>query len=383
MESNIVIIGGGLSGLTCARALKKVNPLLDITILEASDRLGGRIYYEDNIELGAAWSWPINDTDIQLLAYELGLSVVKQYAKGKALYHIHKNKVQVCGYDLSPAGPDAIRFQYSSTFSMIDNIWKELLSDSVKIFYDCKVSKIAIINNKINIFANHDLIFEANYVVIAMPPRTIVKSIIFDPPLPSNKLDIMKSTPTWMSTSGKVGFIYSSRFWVSKEFSGTVFSDKGPLRQIWDNSYFIDNDSITHSTVDKSNDNNNKNNGNKDVNCFVLAGFVFDDDLDYLADVNTINQHILPQLVDKFGEEARNPLHIVYKSWRDDPFIYSDSIFDNENIKSIPFGHELLTQSLDHRIFFAGTETAANEHGHMNGAVIAGLRAADEILSML
>ena len=41
MENNIIIIGGGLSGLTLAYLLTKKN--IKAKILEASPRLGGRI----------------------------------------------------------------------------------------------------------------------------------------------------------------------------------------------------------------------------------------------------------------------------------------------------------------------------------------------------
>jgi oxygen-dependent protoporphyrinogen oxidase len=44
--SRIVIIGGGISGLAAAHRLVELNPSSQITILEASDRLGGTIHTE-------------------------------------------------------------------------------------------------------------------------------------------------------------------------------------------------------------------------------------------------------------------------------------------------------------------------------------------------
>ena len=40
---NVVIVGAGIAGLTCARELSKYNKHLNVTILEASDRIGGRV----------------------------------------------------------------------------------------------------------------------------------------------------------------------------------------------------------------------------------------------------------------------------------------------------------------------------------------------------
>ena len=57
-NQRIVIIGGGLSGLTLAYLLSKRN--IKATVLEASARLGGRIQtikgaLETPLELGATW----------------------------------------------------------------------------------------------------------------------------------------------------------------------------------------------------------------------------------------------------------------------------------------------------------------------------------------
>jgi monoamine oxidase len=54
---DVVVIGGGLAGLACARALKAGG--LDAVVLEARERLGGRVHSVDvdgvDVELGAQW----------------------------------------------------------------------------------------------------------------------------------------------------------------------------------------------------------------------------------------------------------------------------------------------------------------------------------------
>ena len=54
---HVVIVGAGIAGLTCARGLSKYNNYLNVTILEASDRIGGRVKSietkDGTIEMGA------------------------------------------------------------------------------------------------------------------------------------------------------------------------------------------------------------------------------------------------------------------------------------------------------------------------------------------
>lgn len=43
-EKHVIVIGGGLSGLTAAEKMVSENPNIRVTVLEAKDRVGGRSY---------------------------------------------------------------------------------------------------------------------------------------------------------------------------------------------------------------------------------------------------------------------------------------------------------------------------------------------------
>jgi protoporphyrinogen oxidase len=43
-KKKVIVIGGGLSGLSAARQLLTTNPDIDVTVLEALDRVGGRTH---------------------------------------------------------------------------------------------------------------------------------------------------------------------------------------------------------------------------------------------------------------------------------------------------------------------------------------------------
>lgn len=67
MHKQVIIIGGGLSGLTLAYLLERKG--FEPTIIEASSRLGGRIHTVEGklstpLELGATW---FSDSHLELL----------------------------------------------------------------------------------------------------------------------------------------------------------------------------------------------------------------------------------------------------------------------------------------------------------------------------
>lgn len=100
MDTKVLIIGGGISGLHTAYTLAQQG--IDCKLLDARLRLGGRIMsrnwqqadYTDSLpayDMGPAWFWP-GQSHMENLVQELGLteSVFMQQATGDAVYLLQR-----------------------------------------------------------------------------------------------------------------------------------------------------------------------------------------------------------------------------------------------------------------------------------------------------
>ncbi len=87
IERDIVIIGAGVSGLTAATELRKAG--LTVAVLEARDRVGGRLWTDDvegaMLEIGGQWVSPDQDALKETIA-ELGLETFARYRTGENVY---------------------------------------------------------------------------------------------------------------------------------------------------------------------------------------------------------------------------------------------------------------------------------------------------------
>ena len=83
--ADVIVVGAGLSGLMAARKILKLHETALVVILEARDRVGGRMFAQQAggerkgwIDLGGQWLGE-DQARIRELATELGLEIFEQY----------------------------------------------------------------------------------------------------------------------------------------------------------------------------------------------------------------------------------------------------------------------------------------------------------------
>ncbi len=84
---DVIVIGAGAAGLTAANDLKKAG--LSVVVLEARDRVGGRLWTDvvdgAMLEIGGQWVSPDQEALKETIA-ELGLETYQRYREGDSVY---------------------------------------------------------------------------------------------------------------------------------------------------------------------------------------------------------------------------------------------------------------------------------------------------------
>ena len=346
-----LIIGGGLSGIYAAYLLARRKE--SFVVLEARERLGGRILSPEHqgsfSDLGPSWYWPSIHPKMAQLIQSLGLKGYRQFEEGLGRFQSSSGAVQtVSGYVTEP-----LSWRLSGgMMALITKLCEEIPENAIRLNHPvCNIEKkgTGALVSVGELEQEPWVQFKAKKVILALPPRLAASTILFNPDLPHKLTQAMLRIGTWMAGQAKFYALYEEPSWQQAGLSGQAFSQRGPMGELHDGS--------------------NNNQGP-----YGLTGFVG------IPAAQRHNQQplieaILSQLALIYGKPAAQPTTLFYKDWAREQFTATQ--LDQPPMYEHPLYHPPANQTTfwDNIIHFAGTETAIQHGGYLEGALTAAERA--------
>jgi monoamine oxidase len=191
----------------------------------------------------------------------------------------------------------------------------------------------------------------ADLVISTLPPFLMQESLTFNPALPETLIRTARQTHTWMGESIKFGVLYDRPFWRKPGTTGTLFSQTGPIIEMYDHS-------------------------RPDENFYALKGFVH-------PQLHTLTpqkrkQRVMEHLRNTYGDPADQVLRYVETDWREEAHTYRP--YPDQPVPHQHNGAAVFRSSFwEGKLWLAGSETAEAFPGYMDGAVERGIRVAEQI----
>jgi monoamine oxidase len=351
---DVIVIGGGLSGLVVGSGLVGHSRIKNWKILEGSDRLGGRLVNASPtipIDMGGAWIWPEHQPHIRDLATNLNVTTFIQpddpsstRIDGGAVRIVEKLSDQI---------------QNSENMCSVDSV----SNNSSRIVLNTHISSCKLLKDHqyapdrqaiVQLTSTGGELFLSRKVVFAVPPKILSESIAFDPPLSDAKNSAMAVATTWMAGVTKVALLYPQKFWDKEVSNSGLPASTGPAFQVYDSS-------------------------TKDASLSALTFFVHVPENDELAQANDaiVAKQVAAQIATLwkyYGKSEHSKEALSYTSFHVYRWPKNRFISGNETKPTQIHPHPtpmlaLSTPEWDNLLFFAGTESDLMSPGVMEGAV--------------
>ena len=414
-SKRVLVIGAGLAGLAAARELQDQG--LDVVVVEARDRIGGRVWTSTlwdsvAIDLGASWIHgvqgnPLTDLAVEIDAERLVTSYEKAItydARGTPLEDEERlddvrtrvyeaiRSAQKRNEDMSieqtitsvrSAERPLVDFvisseieqEYSGSAKMLSARWydhaEEFEGDDALFAhgfgaipeYLAKGLSIKLGQVVREVFWGHSLVrvttqdsaYEADHVVVTLPLGVLqAGQVAFIPELPQKKKEAIAALG--MGVLNKCYLLFKEPFWPQDVDWLEFISDTPGAWTEW----------LSYWRVAKQP---------------VLLGFNAADrgrEIERLSDQEIVAS-AMRTLKTVYGERIPEPTGFQVTRWASDPFTLGSYSFNA--VGSTPGMRKTLAAYLDKKLFFAGEASHSAYFGTAHGAYLSGLHAAKEILA--
>lgn len=380
---DVVIIGGGLSGVMVAHELQKsVLPssspppaaaaeALSWNLLEARPVLGGRLANDDKgnrIDLGGAWAWPDFQPNMKRLLRSLDrdISTFLQ-PDDPSSTRIDGGAVELVHALAKTLPPNNIRLNAPVTNCTLVDVADPMGENEACLAASSpqqeKQQDHAEREKVIRLDTAEGPVL-AKKVVISVPPKLASLHIRFQPALSEAKQQAMNASHTWMAGVTKVSLVFDTKFWTTDISNmGLPRHLPGPAFQMYD-----------ASTKDGS------------VNAITMFALV-PPESPAKTDNKVLGDQVASQVANVWNmylgrgdlkEQIHNYKDVHVQHWPTQTYISEDP----NPVQIHPHPHPvgaLSTNEWDGHLLFAGSETDRQSPGVMEGAVGAALRVVQEL----
>ena len=354
----VIIVGAGMSGLVAGYELVRAGH--DVSILEARNRIGGRVLtirspFANNhfAEGGAARIKPSHNLTIGY-ANHFNLDLDPFYATSGDYINMSNGNREIIANNtyLNTSYGSVLRKEYMKIrggSDLLPNAFSNSSTLNNKIYLGTPVTSIAQQNNSITVQTSNGNQFIADKVLCTVP-LTVLNKIQFTPSLSSEKQTAMNGGYRY-APSTRIYMQFQNRFWENESLSGWGNTDIP--EEIWQPTWDLSGDTGV---------------------IMSYLRWTPAENMDALSEQERID-YVLNRWENVFPGATNNLDSGTSQSWAQEEWSKGAWASPTSSQDAALANHIGLAEG---DIHFAG-EHASDDHGWMQGALVSGLRAANEI----